>query len=145
MFNTVGTERDGFCSGVGSCKPVPVPPSAPGQTVPTVSVSGSSSAPPLSWLCEIQARKNSTKIDFLGPETAWWGGGLPRTGVGWPKSSCPPSKVCLPWVLKGGIWDVLGILPGCPGPLQMFKKFVQKSVCAKESSYAFFVPYLSAI
>ena len=48
----------------------------------------------------------------------------------WPKSSCPPSKVCLPWFLKRGIWDVPGILPGCPGPLGGFKKFVQKKfVC----------------
>ena len=30
---------------------------------------------------EIQARRNSTKINFLGPETARWGGGLPRKGV----------------------------------------------------------------
>ena len=28
-----------------------------------------------------QARKKSTKINFLGPETARWGGGLPREGV----------------------------------------------------------------
>ena len=34
--------------------------------------------PPLSS----QARKKSTKINFLGPETARWGGGLPREGVG---------------------------------------------------------------
>ena len=51
------------------------------------------------------------------------------------KSSCPPSKVCLPWVSKRGIRDVPGILPGCPGPLRVFKKLVQKSLCA------FFVPY----
>ena len=30
---------------------------------------------------KIQARKKSTKINFLGPETARWGGGLPREGV----------------------------------------------------------------
>ena len=46
---------------------------------------------------------------------------------GWgSKTSCPPSKVCLPWVSKRGIWDIPGILPGCPGPLGVFKKFVQK-------------------
>ena len=28
-----------------------------------------------------QARKRSTKINFLGPETAWRGGGLPCEGV----------------------------------------------------------------
>ena len=54
---------------------------------------------------------------------------------GWgPKSSCPPPKVCLPWVSKRGIWDVPGFLPQCPGPLVVFKKFVRKS------SWAFFVP-----
>ena len=40
-----------------------------------------------------------------------------------------------PWVSKRGIWDVPGILPGCPGPVAVFKTFVQKSSCA------FFVPY----
>ena len=30
---------------------------------------------------DIQASKKSTKINFLGPETARWGGGLPREGV----------------------------------------------------------------
>ena len=53
----------------------------------------------------------------------------------WSKSSCPPSIVCLPWVWKGGTWDVPGILPGCPRPLGVFKKFVQNSLCAV------FVPY----
>ena len=40
----------------------------------------------------------------------------PPGGVGvfhskgwWPKTSCLPSKVCLPWVSKRGIWDVPGI------------------------------------
>ena len=48
----------------------------------------------------------------------------PPGGVGvfhvkgwWPKSSCSPSKVCLPWVSKRGISDIPGILPGCPGSL----------------------------
>ena len=46
---------------------------------------------------------------------------------GWgSKTSCPPSKVCLPWVSGRGIWDVPGILPGYPGPLGVFKKSVQK-------------------
>ena len=30
---------------------------------------------------ENQARKKSTEINFLGPETTRWGGGLPREGV----------------------------------------------------------------
>ena len=40
-----------------------------------------------------------------------------------------PSKVRLPWVSKGGIWDVPGFLPGRPGILAVFKKFV---ACAKK-------------
>ena len=31
--------------------------------------------------CKSEARKKSTKINFLGPETVRWGGGLPREGV----------------------------------------------------------------
>ena len=54
------------------------------------------------------------------------GVGVFRAKGGWPKTSCPPSEVCLPWVSKGGIWDVPEFLPGCPGPLAVFKKFVQK-------------------
>ena len=57
----------------------------------------------------------------------------PPGGVGvfhekgwWSKTSCSPSKLRLPWVSKRGIWDVPEILPGCPGPLGVFKKFVQK-------------------
>ena len=58
----------------------------------------------------------------------------PPGGVGgfhskgwWPKTSWPPSKVCLPCVSTRGIWDVPGILPGCPGLRGVFKKFVQKN------------------
>ena len=67
----------------------------------------------------------------------------PPGGVGvfhakgwWLKSSCPPSKVCLPWVLKRGIWDVPGILPGISRTLGG----CSKSLC-KRNSCAFFVPY----
>ena len=38
----------------------------------------------------------------------------------------PSLEVCLPWVSKRGIWDVPGILPG---PLGVFKEFVQKRSC----------------
>ena len=72
-----------------------------------------------------QARKKSTRINFLGPETARWGGGLPREGVG-VKKFVLSLESCLPWVSKRGIWDVPGILPGCPAPQGVFKKFVQK-------------------
>ena len=43
-----------------------------------------------------------------------------------------PSKVCLPWVRKRGIWDVPGIVLGCPRPLQ--HGGVQK-VCAKKCMF----------
>ena len=61
----------------------------------------------------------------------------PPGGVGvlhakgwWPKTSCSPSKVCLPWDSKRGIWDVPGVLPGCPGPLGVFQSLCLKSSCA---------------
>ena len=77
------------------------------------------------------ARRKSTKINFGGPETPG-GMGVFHAKGWWSKSSCPPSKVCLPWVWKGGTRDVPGILPGCPGPLGVFKKFVQKE-CVRSS------------
>ena len=55
----------------------------------------------------------------------------------WPKTSCSPSKVCLPWVSKRGIWDVPAILPGCPGPWKC-----PKSLCFKKFLRFFFVPYI---
>ena len=64
------------------------------------------------------------------------GVGVFHTKGWWPKTSCPPSKLCLPWVSKRGIRDVPGILPGCPGPLAVFKSLCKKTSCA------FFVPYL---
>ena len=73
----------------------------------------------------VQAEKRAQRLTFWVRR--------PPGGVGvfhakgwWPKSSCSPSKVCLPWVSKRGIWDVPGILVGCPGRLGVFKKFVQK-------------------
>ena len=54
------------------------------------------------------------------------GGGVFHAKGWWPKSSCSPSKVCLSLASKRGIPDIPGILPGCPGPLGVFKKFVQK-------------------
>ena len=39
-------------------------------------------APSLHTVNRFQARKKSTKINFLGLEIAGWGGGLPREGVG---------------------------------------------------------------
>ena len=63
----------------------------------------------------------------MGQENPFrWGAGLPREGMVAEKF-VPSLEVGLPWVLKRGIWDVPGILPGCPGPLGVFNKFVQKS------------------
>ena len=72
-----------------------------------------------------QARTTTTKINFLGPETCRWGGGLPREGVVVEKFVLS-LEVCLPWVSKRRTWDVPGILPGCPGPLGVFKRYTQK-------------------
>ena len=58
--------------------------------------------------------KGSTKIDFLGPETAAWGGDLPREGVGVGK--LVPS---LEGLLSLG-FESLGV----------FKKFCAKRNCA---------------
>ena len=44
-------------------------------------------------------------------------------------------KVCLPWVSRGGTWNVPGILPGCPGRRGVLKKFCQKKkACAHFSA-----------
>ena len=75
----------------------------------------------------LQERNNSTKINFLVRETAWWGGGLPREGVVAEKFvPSLESLSSLGFDSKRGIWDVPGILRGCPRPLGVFKKFVQK-------------------
>ena len=81
-----------------------------------------------------QARKKSTKIKFLGPETARWGGGLPREGV-----------VAENFVPALETLSSLGFEernPGCPGNFAGMSRTpggVQK-VCAKKTSCAFFVP-----
>ena len=74
--------------------------------------------------------KKAQRLTFLGPETAArWGGGLPREGVVAEKFM--PALESLSSLRFEGknIWDVPGFLPGCPGPLAVFKKFVQKSSC----------------
>ena len=69
--------------------------------------------------------KESTKINFLGPETARWGGGLPCEGV--VAKKFVPSLESLSSL---GFEDRNPGCPrnfaGCPRPLGMFKKFVQK-------------------
>ena len=76
--------------------------------------------------CQVQARKKSTKIKFLGPETARWGGGLPREGV-----------VAENFVRALETLSSLGFEernPGCPGNFAGMSRTpggVQK-VCAKK-------------
>ena len=70
--------------------------------------------------------------NFLGQKTARWGGGLPREGVVVEKFVPSPESLSSLGFAKGGTWDVLGILLGCPGPLEVFEKFVQKRL------YSFF-------
>ena len=84
----------------------------------------------------IHARKKSTKINFLGLETARWGGGLPREGV--VAKNFVPSLESL---------SSLGFEErnlGCPGNFAGMSRTPGgpgKSLCL-ESSCAFFVPYL---
>ena len=75
------------------------------------------------------ARKKSTKINFLGPETAQWGGGLPREGVV-AKKFVPSLESLSSLGFEERNLGCPGFLPGCPGPLGVFKKFVQKSSCS---------------
>ena len=77
------------------------------------------------WFVLVGQEKRAQRLTFWVRRPPGGVGVFPAKGW-WPKSSCPPSKVCLPWVSKRGIWDVPGILPGCPGPPGVFKKFVQK-------------------
>ena len=85
--------------------------------------------------CEnISGKKKSTKINFLGPETARWGGGLPRKGV-----------VAEKFVLSLESLSSLGLEErnlGCPGNFAGISRTpggVQK-VCAKKSPCAFSFP-----
>ena len=69
----------------------------------------------------------STKINFLGPETARWGGGLPREGVVAEKF-VPSLDTLFPLGFEGSNL-------GCPekklfAGMNVFKKFVQKKVRA---------------
>ena len=90
------------------------------------------STPPKTWV--FQARKKSTKIKFLGPETARWGGGLPREGV-----------VAENFVPALETLSSLGFEernPGCPGNFAGMSRTpggVQK-VCAKKLRVHFSFP-----
>ena len=64
---------------------------------------------------QARKKKKSTKINFLGRRLSGGVGVFHAKGWG-SKSSRPPSKVCFPWVSREGSWDILGVLPGCPGP-----------------------------
>ena len=77
-------------------------------------------------------KKKSTKIYFLGPETAGLGGGLRCEGVG-VKKSVPAFESLYFRVSKGGTRDVPGILPGCPGLLG-FQRVCENNVCARFSA-----------
>ena len=83
-----------------------------------------------------QARKKSTKIKLLGPETARWGGGLPREGV-----------VAENFVPALETLSSLGFEernPGCPGNFAGMSRTpggVQK-VCAKKLRAHFSFPNL---
>ena len=82
----------------------------------------------------LSGKKKSTKIKFLGPETARWGGGLPREGV--------VAKNFVPALETLSSLGFEERNPGCPGNFAGMSRTpggVQK-VCAKKTSCAFFVP-----
>ena len=45
-----------------------------------------------------------TKMNFWGPETASWGGGLPREGMVVEKLVPSLESLFFPWIWKGGTW-----------------------------------------
>ena len=81
-----------------------------------------------------QARKKSTKINFLGPETAGWGGGLPLEGV--------VVEKFVPSLESLSSLGFEGRSLGCPGKsagMLRTPRGVQK-VCAKEACAHFLEP-----
>ena len=86
----------------------------------------------------LRQEKKSTKINFLGPETARWGADLPREGV-----------VAEKFVLSLESLSSLGFEernPGCPGNFAGMSRTpggVQK-VCAKKVRAPFSFPILIA-
>ena len=81
----------------------------------------------------LRQEKGAQRLSFgvRRPPGGW--GSSTRRGGGRKVRALPRKFVFLGFG-KGGTWDVLGILPGCPGPLGVFKKFVPKKFVA------FFVP-----
>ena len=74
-------------------------------------------------------KKKAQRLTFWVRRPPAGGAGVFHAKGCWPKSSCSPSKVCLPWVSKRGIWDVPGILRDVPDPC--LHRGVPK-VCAKK-------------
>ena len=83
---------------------------------------------------QCQARKKSTEINLLGPETAVWGGGLPREGGGGVEKFVPS--------LESLSLGFEGRNLGCPGNFAGMSRIrggVQK-VCAKKVCVHFSAP-----
>ena len=84
-----------------------------------------------------QAGKKSTKIKFLGPETARWGGGLPREGV--------VAENFVPALETSSSLGFEERNPGCPGNFAGMSRIpggVQK-VCAKKLRARFSFPIIA--
>ena len=79
-------------------------------------------------------KRKSTKINFLVPRLLV--GGVPRKEIG-VKRLVPSLESLFSLGFKEREnWDVPGILPGCPGPLGRFKKFVQRRFTLRHSTKA---------
>ena len=92
-FSVLSRRTQAGCGGLGGENPAAFPKAQPfslpgsAQTLAGIAFRAAGKSvrnfPPASKFARklFQGRKKSTKINFLGPETARWGGGLPLEGV----------------------------------------------------------------
>ena len=83
--------------------------------------------PPNNGNAQARKKRKSTKINFRGSGDCQGGGGLPREGAGVEKF-VPSLESLFSLGFEGGNLGRPENLPGRPGPLGVFKKFVQKKL-----------------
>ena len=86
-----------------------------------------------------QARRKSTKMNFLGPETAGWGSRLPREGVVVEKF-VPALESLFSLGFEGGNLGSPGNFAGMSRTLGRVQKVCAKKVCAKKVCAHFSFP-----